>query len=113
MRTSVLHRLRAALEPGAVYRRQDLAHLSSNVDRHLALLVQQGELTRLNHGLYSCPNKTAFGEVPPDEYSLLRAFLKDDHFVAFSPNAFNRLELGTTQLYNQRVVFNRKRHGEY
>src|SRR5690606_35820021 len=30
-----------------------------------------------------------------------------------SPNAYNALEVGTTQLYNKRVVYNHKRHGEF
>lgn len=113
MRATELHKMKASLRPGAVYRRQDLAHLSSNVDRHLAALLKEGVLRRLNQGLYSCPEKTAFGDAPPDERALLRAFLRDDNFVVYSPNAFNSLGLGTTQLYNVRLVFNRKRHGDF
>jgi hypothetical protein len=45
--------------------------------------------------------------------SLLKAFLKDDHFVVYGLSQFNTLGLGTTQLYNKLVVFNRKRVGEY
>ena len=30
-----------------------------------------------------------------------------------SPNAYNQLGLGTTQLYNKRVVYNQKRHGTF
>jgi hypothetical protein len=113
VRGTELDRLKSVLKAGSVYRRQDLVHLSSNVDRHLALLVQDGTLKRLNQGLYTCPAKTAFGEAPADEMALLRSFLREDHFVVYSPNSFNGLGLGTTQLYNQRVVFNRKRHGQY
>jgi len=109
----VLDRLKAALVPGQVYRRADLAALSSNVDRHLARLVAEGHLKKLSQGMYLAPRATPFGEALPEETSLLQTFLKDDHFVVYSPSQFNALELGTTQLYNLRVVFNRKRVGEF
>lgn len=108
-----LDQLKRALVPGQSYRRADFAKLSSNVDRHLARLVTDGLLKKLSPGMYVAPRTTAFGEAPPEESSLLRTFLKDDHFVVYSPSQFNSLELGTTQLYNQRVVFNRKRVGDF
>jgi hypothetical protein len=43
----------------------------------------------------------------------VKAFLKTDRFVLTSPNAYNQLGLGTTQLYNKRVVYNQKRHGTF
>ena len=113
MRATEFNKLKSAFKSGVVYRREDLVSLSTNVDRYLARLVQDGTLKRLNRGLYACPLKTAFGEAPPDESSLLRSFLRDDHFVVYSPNSFNGLGLGMTQLYNQRLVFNRKRHGAH
>lgn len=106
-----LTHLKATLVPGQTYRRADLAKLSSNIDRHLALLLEQGVLRKVSQGIYAVPKQTVFGEPPPDEYSLLRTFLKDDHFVVYSPSQFNSLGLGTTQLYNRRIVFNRKRVG--
>jgi hypothetical protein len=112
-RATTLHRLRGVLKPGNVYRREDLAPLSSNVDRNLVALVAEGRLKKLRRGLYACPESTVFGEVPPNEEALLRSFLRDDRFVVYSFNAFNALCLGTTQLYNQKVVFNRKRTGEH
>jgi hypothetical protein len=54
-----------------------------------------------------------FGPTPPDEANLVRSFLKDDDFLITSPNAYNSLGVGTTQLYNKRVVYNHKRHGEF
>jgi hypothetical protein len=51
----------------------------------------------------------AAGEFP----ALVKAFLKTDRFVLTSPNAYNQLGLGTTQLYNKRVVYNQKRHGTF
>jgi hypothetical protein len=109
---NALDRVKKHLVPGRAYRRSDLAELSSNVDRHLQTLVTEGLLKKLNTGLYLAPKVTAFGDAPPDEDSLLKTFLKDDHFVVYSPSQFNTLGLGSTQLYNERVVFNRKRTGE-
>jgi hypothetical protein len=63
--------------------------------------------------LYYSPRKFEFGEAPADEHELVKAFLKTDHFVVTSPNAYNQLGLGTTQLYNKRVVYNQKRHGTF
>jgi hypothetical protein len=56
---------------------------------------------------------TPFGKTPPDEKKLVRSFLNDDRFLLTSPNAYNRPGLGTTQLYNERTVYNHKRHGEF
>lgn len=109
----VLDQLKRHFSPGKVYRREDLKKLSSNVDRHLKTLVSEGVLKKLAHGLYLSPKNSEFGEVPPDEKSLLTSFLKDDSFVVYSPNMFNTLGLGLTQLYNKKTVFNRRRHGEF
>ena len=106
-----LDKVKLHLVPGRTYRRSDLAELSSNIDRHLQTLVSEGYLKKLSVGLYAAPRETAFGAALPEEDSLLRAFLKDDHFVVYSPSQFNTLGLGSTQLYNTRVVFNRKRTG--
>lgn len=108
-----LEHLKAALTPGQVYRRADLVYFTSNVDRYLARLVKDGSLKKLSQGLYTAPKSTPFGEAPPESDSLLKAFLKDDHYVVYSPSQFNSLGLGTTQLYNRLVVFNRKRVGEF
>ncbi len=105
--------IQSALEPGKVYRRRDLTGLSSNLDRYLPKLVEKGVLRKITRGLYVCPMNTVFGEALPDEQQLLKTFLRDEHFVVFSLSVFNSLGLGTTQLYNQRIVVNRKRHGEF
>lgn len=101
------------LKPGQVYRRADLEQWTNAVDRHLQELVGAQTLQKLSHGLYYYPKKTAFGFAPPDERVLVRSFLKDDNFLLTSPNAYNALGVGTTQLYNKRVVYNHKRHGEF
>lgn len=101
------------LKAGSVYRRADLMDLSTSVDRHLHQLVADGTLVKLSGGLYYKPKETAFGKAPADEEALVRSFLKDDDFVITYPNNYNNLGLGTTQLYNKRRVYNRKRHGEF
>ena len=39
--------------------------------------------------------------------------MKDDRFLLASPNAYNGLGVGTTQLYDKTVVYNHKRHGSF
>jgi hypothetical protein len=51
--------------------------------------------------------------VPPDDHDLVKCFLKDDDFLLVSPNTFNALGLGLTQLYNTTWVYNHKRKGEF
>jgi len=108
-----LEQLKRHLRPGRVYRRADLAQWSKSVDRHARELVDQGVLQKLRNGLYHYPKASAFGRVPPDEKELVRTFLKEDDFLLTSPNAYNALGVGTTQLYNSRVVYNHKRHGHF
>jgi len=106
-----LDQLKRHLRPGRVYRRADLARWSKSVDRHARELVDLGTLQKLQNGLYYYPQASVFGPVPADERELVRSFLKEDDFLLTSPNAYNTLGLGTTQLYNTRVVYNHKRHG--
>ncbi len=105
--------LKKHLQRGQVYRRADLAQWSNAVDRHVATLVKDGTLLKLSSGLYHYPSESVFGNTPPDERTLVRSFLKDDYFLVTSPNDYNSLGVGTTQLYNMRVVYNHKRHGEF
>ena len=108
-----LQLLKKRLKPGTVYRRADLAQWSKSVDRHARELLDSGDLQKLQNGLYYCPKISSFGPVPADEKQLVKTFLKDDAFLLTSPNAYNSLGLGTTQLYNTRVVYNYKRHGVF
>ncbi|MBA1446008.1 MAG: hypothetical protein M3H12_13375 [Chromatiales bacterium] len=108
-----LDQLKKHLRPGRVYRRADLAQWSKSVDRHTRELVDEGVLQKLQNGLYYYPKASVFGRVPADERELVRSFLKEDDFLLTSPNAYNTLGLGTTQLYNNRVVYNHKRHGRF
>ena len=111
--TKKIEELKKHLKKGGVYRRADLTQWSNAVDRHLTELVRSGFLEKLAAGLYYVPEKTVFGAVPPADESLVRSFLKEEDFLLTSPNAYNSLGVGTTQLYNVRIVYNHKRHGEF
>ena len=110
---SKVDELKKHLKRGEVYRRSDLSQWSKAVDRHVSTLVKEGTLQKLKTGLYYYPNESVFGSLPPEEASLVSTFLKDDYFLVTSPNDYNSLGVGTTQLYNKRVVYNHKRHGEF
>jgi hypothetical protein len=107
-----LEQLKRHLKPGHAYRRADLARWSTSVDRHLKQLVEDGTLKKLSGGLYAYPKETAFGPAPASDKDVLKAFLKGDRFLLASPNAYNSLGVGTTQLYDRTVVYNHKQHGE-
>lgn len=108
-----LMELKSHLRKGHVYRREDLNKWSNAVDRHLEKLLEEGVLEKLAQGLYYVPKTSVFGNVPPDENVLVRGFLKDNRFLLVSPNSYNSLGVGTTQLYNKKVVYNHKRHGKF
>ena len=110
---SRLDQLKKHLRPGRVYRREDLAQWSKSVDRHARELLEQGVLTKLRSGLYYYPETSVFGQVPPDDAELVKSFLREDDFLLTSFNAYNSLGVGTTQLYNQSIVYNHKRHGVF
>jgi hypothetical protein len=108
-----LNELKQHLKRGNVYRRNELVLWSNAVDRHLAALVNEGTLQKVSPGVYYYPKESVFGKLPPEETALVRTFLKDDRFLMTSPNAYNTLGVGTTQLYNKTTVYNHKRHGEF
>ena len=110
---SKFDQFKAKLRPGQTYRRADLAQWSTAVDRHLKEALQAGALTKLAGGLYYAPKETAFGQAPPQDDTLVATFLKGGPFLLASPNAYNALGVGTTQLHNKTVVYNHKRHGKF
>lgn len=110
MRESRDELLLKKMKYGKVYRRGELLEDSSAADRYLQQLVNKNKLMKVSAGLYVRPKESAFGVVPPNESALVRAFLKDDRFLVFSYSTYNQLGLGLTQLYNQKIVYNYKRH---
>lgn len=113
VRMTKLQELKKHLRPGQVYRREDLTRWSNAVDRHLKQLLDDGTLTKLAGGLYAYPKETVFGKAPAEDNKLVGTFLRDNRFLLASPNAYNSLGVGTTQLYNKTVVYNHKRHGPF
>ncbi|MHB1098555.1 MAG: hypothetical protein ACYCZR_03280 [Burkholderiales bacterium] len=105
--------LAGELQAGRVYRREDLARLTTAVDRHLRELVATGRLKKLAQGLYYAPKQSSFGPLPPADEHVVGGFLRDKDFLVFSPSAYNAVGLGTTQLYNHTLVYNHKRHGVF
>jgi hypothetical protein len=105
--------LRQHIKQGEVYRRSDLEYYSTAIDRHLSQLTKDGTLIKLNQGLYYAPKQSKFGAVPPDDRQVVERFLKDEDFLLVTPNSFNSLGLGLTQLYNTTWVYNHKRKGEF
>ena len=75
--------------------------------------MSDGTLTKLAGGLYLYPKETVFGKAPPEDAVLVQSFLKDNRFLLASPNTYNSLGVGTTQLYDKTVVYNHKRHGDF
>jgi hypothetical protein len=108
-----LEEVKNHLRPGQVYRRSELAKWSRSVDRHLAQLVADNTLVKLQQGVYLRPKKSRFGEMPASPQKLVQTFLKCDDFLLTSPNDYNALGVGTTQLYNFQIVYNHKRHGRF
>ena len=113
MKNTAINLFKLHLKSGHVYRREELAHFTLSVDRHLKTLTDEGILKKLQNGLYHCPEKFEFGDAPANENILVSAFLRSEHYLLTSPNDYNMLGLGTTQLYNLRIVYNQKRHGDF
>ncbi len=101
--------LLASLSRGKVYSRSELALFSNSVDRLLQRL-DGNPLEKVGPGLYYYPSVSRFGSLPPDENELLREFLQTKEFLVLSPNLYNSLGLGLTQLSTSVKVYNHKRH---
>ena len=113
MRATAAQKLMESMTPGRVYRRHELRSLSNNLTRDLDKLVESREVVRAAPGLYYRPKMTKVGPRPASPEELVRAFLNDDEFLLTSLDDYNPLGLGLTQLYNQAIVYNRKRHGHF
>jgi hypothetical protein len=98
---------------GRVYRTEDLRRWSKNPSRLAERLVRDGVLRRLARGLFVHPKRGRFGEVPPSDEEVLRAFLKGERFLITGPERWNALGLGSTAAFSQRLVYNPKRSGEF
>lgn len=101
------------LTPGRVYRTKELASWSANPPRLARRLVREGVLTELGRGLYVHPQRSRWGEVPPADHELMRAFLEGSPFVFTGPDQWNALGLGTTAMFAVPLVYNTRRTGMF
>lgn len=113
MKSTAAQRIKDEMKPGQVYRTQELRPFSNNLARDLEKLVVSKELVRAAPGLYYQPKMTKVGPLPASQEELVRAFLNDGDFLLTSLDDYNPLGLGLTQLYNEAIVYNRKRHGRF
>lgn len=111
--STAAQKLKESMVPGRVYRRQELNSLSNNLTRDLNKLVQGNELVRAAAGIYYRPEMTRVGPRPAKAEEVVRAFLNNNDYLLTSLDAYNPLGLGLTQLYNETIVYNRKRHGRF
>ncbi len=101
------------LRPGRVYRTRDLATWSANAPRLAKRLVREDQLVPLAHGIFVHPRKGRFGDVPPSDGEVMRAFLDGGKFVFTGPEQWNALGLGSTAMYAAPLVYNTKRSGSF
>ena len=101
------------LEPGRVYRTQELKAWSTNASRTVRQLVREGLLVPLEHGLFVHPKRGRFGMVPPTDAELMRAFLGRARFLFTGPDQWNALGLGSTAAYAAPLVYNTRRSGVF
>lgn len=99
------------LQGGRVYRTRDLARWGANAPRLAQRLVRAGVLVQLAHGLFFHPEKSRFGNVPPHDHELMRAYLGGAPFVFTGAEQWNALGLGTTAVHAMSFVYNTKRTG--
>lgn len=101
------------LEPGRAYRTGELRRWSANPTRLARRLVREGKLREAAHGLFYAPVPSRFGAAPASDEELLRAFLGSDSFVITGPPRWNALGLGSTAMFAETLVYNRRRTGHF
>lgn len=106
-----LNSLAKKLPEGRVYRAHELSKFSTSVSRDLKEMVEKGYLNYLGKGMYYKPKKLGKFDVPPSREDLLAKFLKTKDFMVRSVSDYNNLRLGTTQLFNEIYVYNKRRAG--
>ena len=101
------------LIPGMVYKYADLRQWSDEAEQQVKKLETENTLKNIGANMYYYPRHGTFGEVPPNEKQLISTFLGGDHFLLFPKHIFNGLGVGTTQLYNETLVYNYQKHGRF
>ena len=101
------------LTVGRVYRTEEFRRWGKNPSRLADRLVREGKLRRLSRGLFVLARRGRFGEVPPTDDDLLRAFLKGQPFLHTGPECWNTLGLGASAVFSRQLVYNTRRTGEF
>jgi len=104
---------RPDLEPGRAYRTRELRRWGANPTRLARRLVREGRLRQAAPGLFYVPVESRFGQAPPRDEELLRAFLADGRFVITGPPRWNALGLGSTAMFATTLVYNTRRTGDF
>lgn len=107
------YELLSQLSAGRVYSWNELKEYSKSPGRDVKRLLDEGLLKKVGPRLYLPPKDSRFGKLPASAEQLASAFLKTDDFLMFTTNFYNSLGLGLTQLKNETVVYNKKRHGDF
>lgn len=99
------------LEPGKVYRREDLVCDLVFTDHRIRQLVAQGSLEKITQGLYHYRGPSPRSYSPLTSKSLLEGFLGIDDFLLLPWQEYLTLGLKLTPKFDMHLVYNRKRHG--
>ena len=103
MKVKSAEKLFKGMKEGLVYRRHELSKFTSAVDRDVKELLHQGLVKKAAPGLYYRARQSRFGDLPPVQHELVRAFLKTDDFLLTSLNVYNGLGLGLTDRKSTRL----------
>lgn len=99
------------LEPGKVYRREDLVCDLVFTDHRIRQLVAQGSLEKITQGLYHYRGPSPRNYSPLTSKSLLEGFLGMGDFLLLPWQEYLSLGLNLTPKFDMHLVYNRKRHG--
>ncbi|MFO6420962.1 hypothetical protein ACLBKS_12225 [Hylemonella sp. W303a] len=99
------------LEPGKVYRREDLVCDLVFTDHRIRQLVAQGSLEKITQGLYHYRGTSPRNYSPLTSKSLLEGFLGMGDFLLLPWQEYLSLGLNLTPKFDMHLVYNRKRHG--
>lgn len=99
------------LEPGKVYRREDLVCDLVFTDHRIRQLVAQGSLEKITQGLYHYRGSSPRSYAALSSKSLLEGFLGIEDFLLLPWREYLSLGLQLTPKFDMNLVYNRKRHG--
>ena len=99
------------LEPGKVYRREDLVCDLVFTDHRIRQLVAQGSLEKITQGLYHYKGPSPVNHAAPTSNALLQGFLGVHDFLLLPWREYLTIGIHLTPKFDMHLVYNRKRHG--